>query len=427
MYSVLLLSKTDFSKSESEDSECERRIGKDLPTGLQIRPRCGRTARPLPPYPRRDLYEQGHRRDEVAHPQGDSCTGLGSRKHLPRTSLCRELRLDEQTGPQTGRRGAFENPARLLALHGADHRHLLPAHPQSLHQGAGTGPQLQRRDRDGLGALEERRLAHRPDHRRPRPRTVAHGIRAGAHRRGTQMGRPRRHPSRWPESCSRKGTRRRSAQARPKEELGEIVARATAQAAASREEIRRTASKPSRRSRPQDSRRPTSRARAAASPDWFFAVAARRAESPHGATAAKRAAATGGMGGEGFARSAPRSASCAPCCGSCATLYDANMRLLEHLRPAARELPQLRACCRTSTPGCSSCAPSRARCCSRKPNTSSRSSSAATTLPFIYEKVGNRFERFMIDEFQDTSGQASGRISCRCCRTPCRRPQRPRC
>ncbi len=23
--------------------------------------------------------------------------------------------------------------------------------------------------------------------------------------------------------------------------------------------------------------------------------------------------------------------------------------------------------------------------------------------PFIYEKVGNRFERFMIDEFQDTS------------------------
>ena len=36
---------------------------------LQIRPRRRRTARPLPPYPRRDLYEQGHRRDEVAYYQ----------------------------------------------------------------------------------------------------------------------------------------------------------------------------------------------------------------------------------------------------------------------------------------------------------------------------------------------------------------------
>ena len=40
--------------------------------------------------------------------------------------------------------------------------------------------------------------------------------------------------------------------------------------------------------------------------------------------------------------------------------------------------------------------------------------------PFIYEKVGNRFERFMIDEFQDTS-RVTGATSCRCYARLCRR------
>ncbi len=44
--------------------------------------------------------------------------------------------------------------------------------------------------------------------------------------------------------------------------------------------------------------------------------------------------------------------------------------------------------------------------------------------PFIYEKVGNRFERFMIDEFQDTSARGVGELPARCCKTPWRSRRR---
>ena len=46
--------------------------------------------------------------------------------------------------------------------------------------------------------------------------------------------------------------------------------------------------------------------------------------------------------------------------------------------------------------------------------------------PFIYEKVGNRYDRFMIDEFQDTS-TGSGKTSCPCWATPWHSRNRPRC
>lgn len=46
--------------------------------------------------------------------------------------------------------------------------------------------------------------------------------------------------------------------------------------------------------------------------------------------------------------------------------------------------------------------------------------------PFIYEKVGNTFSRFMIDEFQDTSqGQWSNFV--RCSKTRSRNPRTNRC
>ena len=192
-------------------------------------------------------------------------TGLGRRKPLSGKPLPRAV-ARRAFGAQTRRRGAFENPARLLALHGADDRHLLPAHPAGLHQGAGHRPQLQCRDRDGFGAVEGRRHAHRADHRRPRPATLAHGVRAGAHRRGPQMGHPRRHPF----------ARRRVVQGEEQgRAVGAAVARGTgpdriARRGAGRGDQKANCSRPPpgplRSSPGPDSRPPTFRARAAASP-----------------------------------------------------------------------------------------------------------------------------------------------------------------
>ena len=74
---------------------------------------------------------------------------------------------------------------------------------------------------------------------------------------------------------------------------------------------------------------------------------------------------------------------------------------VEHLRPAARELPQLRP----------AVGPLQVQQLCDEQNMMLLSETkyilsefiGHNDAPFIYEKVGNRFERFMIDEFQDTS------------------------
>ena len=73
----------------------------------------------------------------------------------------------------------------------------------------------------------------------------------------------------------------------------------------------------------------------------FLRRGRRRAQSPHG-NRPQAGGGTGGMGGEGFARRAPRTAVATPAAKALHALrreYPA----VEHLRPAARELPQLRA------------------------------------------------------------------------------------
>ena len=80
-------------------------------------------------------------------------------------NLCRELSLDERSV----RKRAAE--VRSKILHDYSRFTVLTidtffqAHPARLYQGAGHRPQLQRRDRNGVGAVEKRRHAHRADHR----------------------------------------------------------------------------------------------------------------------------------------------------------------------------------------------------------------------------------------------------------------------
>ena len=84
--------------------------------------------------------------------------------------------------------------ARLFAVHDPHHRYLFPAHSAGFHPGVGTRSELQRRNRNRLGTLQERGCAGRTDPHRRRTATVAHGLRAGAHRRRQTLGCTRRHP-----------------------------------------------------------------------------------------------------------------------------------------------------------------------------------------------------------------------------------------
>ena len=339
-------------------------------------------------------------------------------------SLCRELRLDEQTV----RKRAAE--ARSRILHDYSRFTVLTIDTffqrilRAFIKEPGTGPQLQRRDRDGLGALEERRLAHRPDHRRPRPRTVAHGIRAGTHRRGTQMGRPRRHPFAGRGSFSRKGTRRRS----PRRVRRRSWAKSWhAPRRRRRPRARRCAGrlrKPSRRSRPQDSRRPTSRARAAASQAISTPWPEASSKPPRKPSASGRRHRR-----DGRRRVRPQSASyrsCDPCCKKLCTLYDENIRLwntCDLLRENYRSFALLSdlyarvqqalrrakhdAALRNQIPPLGVHRPQRRSVHLRK---------GGQPLRTLHDRrvPGHLLARM-------------GRTSCRCCRTPWRSRRRPRC
>ncbi|MCI7140602.1 UvrD-helicase domain-containing protein [Alistipes sp.] len=190
------------------------------------------------------------------------------------------------------------------------------------------------------------------------------------------------------------------AHARPKEELGAIVARATSRALASRERMRRVAAEAvgiiDRAGLTAADFSGKSRSFA----NYFYSVARGETKAPT-ETARKRAADSAGWAAKGSP--AERLVeTLRPKLQELCDLYDANLRswntcelLRENYRSFAllsdlyAQVQQL--CAEQNT--------------MLLPETKHLLAEfiGRNDAPFIYEKVGNRYERFMIDEFQDTS------------------------
>ncbi len=190
------------------------------------------------------------------------------------------------------------------------------------------------------------------------------------------------------------------AHARSKEELGAIVARATSRALASRERMRRVAA---------DAVAAIERAGLTAADfsgksrsfaNYFYAIARGEMKAPT-ETARKRAADSAGWAAKGSAAE-QLVGELQPKLQTLCDLYDTNLRswntcdlLRENYRSFAllsdlyAQVQQL--CAEQNT--------------MLLPETKYLLAEfiGRNDAPFIYEKVGNRYERFMIDEFQDTS------------------------
>ena len=141
-----------------------------------------------------------------------------------------------------------------------------------------------------------------------------------------------------------------------KEELGRLVARATTRAMAAREELRRTAREAVEAIEGAGLTAADFAGKSRSFAGYFFAVAGGEVKAPTD-TLRKR--------------------SCVPCCSGSATSTTATSATGTRATCCARTTAAS-PCCRTSTPVCSGSVPSRTRCCFRKRNTCSRSSSGAT-------------------------------------------------
>ena len=187
---------------------------------------------------------------------------------------------------------------------------------------------------------------------------------------------------------------------RSREELGRIVSRAAAQAEATKKQLQQTAARAvaiiSRAGLTAADFSGKSRSFA----NYFFTVAAGELK-PYGATVAKMAAAPEGWGAKGSPAQA-LAPELQPLLREMCDIYDANRKswntcdlLKENYRSFAllsdlyKRVQQL-------------CDEQNMMLLSETKYVLSEFI-GHNDAPFIYEKVGNRFERFMIDEFQDTS------------------------
>lgn len=188
--------------------------------------------------------------------------------------------------------------------------------------------------------------------------------------------------------------------ARSREELGRIVARATAHAEATKKRMQEAAAQAVGIITGAGLTAADFSGKSRSFANWFFTVAAGELK-PYGATAAKMAASTDGWAPKGSPAQtlAPE---LQPLLREMCNLYDANMRswntcdlLRENYRSFAllsdlyERVQQL-------------CDEQNMMLLSETKYVLSEFI-GHNDAPFIYEKVGNRFERFMIDEFQDTS------------------------
>ena len=188
--------------------------------------------------------------------------------------------------------------------------------------------------------------------------------------------------------------------ARPKEELGAIVARATARAMATREQMRRTASEAVAAIDGAGLTAADFAGKSRSFANYFYAVARGEVKAPT-ETARKRAADPAGWAAKGSP--AERLVDVLrPKLQEICDLYDSNVRswnTCDLLRENYRSFALL------------SDLYARVQQLCAEQNTMLLSETkyllsefiGRNDVPFIYEKVGNRYERFMIDEFQDTS------------------------
>ena len=188
--------------------------------------------------------------------------------------------------------------------------------------------------------------------------------------------------------------------ARSREELGRIVARATAHAEATKKRMQEAAAQAVGIITGAGLTAADFSGKSRSFANWFFTVAAGELK-PYGATAAKMAASTDGWAPKGSPAQA-LAPELQPLLREMCDLYDANMRswntcdlLRENYRSFAllsdlyERVQQL-------------CDEQNMMLLSETKYVLSEFI-GHNDAPFIYEKVGNRFERFMIDEFQDTS------------------------
>ena len=126
-------------------SQCWQR--QDLPTGTGIHQTADGGTKELPLYPRCDLHQQGHRRDEDPYPQ---------QALRPGTPPAQWRRLCQGAPPQhaaalrrrhtaAGNTRPRQYPQRLSLFPRGDHRQLLPAYSQKPRTRTGTESQHQRR------------------------------------------------------------------------------------------------------------------------------------------------------------------------------------------------------------------------------------------------------------------------------------------
>lgn len=188
--------------------------------------------------------------------------------------------------------------------------------------------------------------------------------------------------------------------ARPREELARIVREATSRAEGTRQQMRELAESAVRLIADAGCTAADFAGKSRSFANYFYAVAA-EGPKPYTATVAKRAASTDGWCAAG-SPAAPLVGALQPLLQRMCALYDDNLRqwntsdlIRENYRSFAL-LADLYAQVQ--------------RMCDEQ-NTMLLSETkyllsefiGRNDAPFIYEKVGNRFDRFMIDEFQDTS------------------------
>ncbi len=182
----------------------------------------------LPAHTGRDLHQQGDRGDEEPHPARDPHAGLGCREPLHAQTRRRTRALRGADPPERTERTERDS-ARLLPLHGADHRQVLPAHSARLRQGAGARTELQRRDRVRDGAHAQRRRPDRAHHRGPGPEEVDGGVLRRADRGERGVGPAPGHPAARRRELFKEGNRPALQSARSKEELERLVRAAAAE------------------------------------------------------------------------------------------------------------------------------------------------------------------------------------------------------
>ena len=187
---------------------------------------------------------------------------------------------------------------------------------------------------------------------------------------------------------------------RSREELGRIVSRAAAQAEATKKQLQQTAARAvaiiSRAGLTAADFSGKSRSFA----NYFFTVAAGELK-PYGATVAKMAAAPEGWGAKGSPAQA-LAPELQPLLREMCGLYDENVRAwntCDLLRENYRSFALLQDLYGKVRQMCSD---ENVMMLSETKNILSEFI-RHNDAPFIYEKVGNRYDRFMIDEFQDTS------------------------